>query len=114
MSRTARSKTHGSIIGGFCLLAMLAVVSAADLSAPSVDAAFKKFWEARNPQEAARAAAEIVKSGIAFDAALARLKQGRTYRSTVPRGIVRLSRRSGGKVFYYDLNVPTTYDPRRS
>src|SRR5712671_1870084 len=112
MSRTARSETHSSIIGGFCLLAMLGVL-AADVSAQTVDAAFKKFWDAHNPQEAGRAVAGIVRSGVTFDGAFARLKQGRTYRSTAPRGIVRLSRRSAGKVFYYDLNVPATYDASR-
>ncbi|OFV91568.1 MAG: hypothetical protein A3G76_07765 [Acidobacteria bacterium RIFCSPLOWO2_12_FULL_65_11] len=93
---------------------MLAVLSGVDVSAQSVDAAFKRFWEARNPQEAGRAAADIVRSGVTFDEALARLKRGRPYRPDVPRGIVRLSRRSGSQVFYYDLNVPATYDPSRT
>lgn len=93
---------------------MLAVTSAVDVSAQGVDAAFRKFWEARNPQEAGRAAADVVRAGVGFDEAVARLKRGRTYSANVPRGIVRLSRQSGRQVFYYDLNVPATYDPARA
>ena len=81
--------------------------------AVNLNPAFKKFWDARNPQEAARAATELVRARAPFDAVLARLKQGRPYSASVPRGVVHLSRRSGGVQFFYDLDVPKDYTPSR-
>lgn len=85
------------------------------LAAPpvSVDAAFRQFWNARNRQEAAKAADVVVESGVGFDDAYARLKKGRTYSAKVPRGVVRSSHRIDGTEFIYTLDVPRTYDPAR-
>jgi hypothetical protein len=94
-----------------CAIACAIVVSAAPPA--SVDAAFEKFWSARNPQDAAKAAQAVVSSGVAFDDALARLKRGRSYSPDVKRGIIRLQRRTSVGEFFYDLHVPQTYDPAR-
>ena len=60
----------------FLLFAAL-VASMCLVSAQSpVDAAFRQFWDARNPQEAAEAGSAVVKSGARFDDAFARLKKG--------------------------------------
>ena len=48
-------------------------------AAPDVDAAFAKFWNAKNPSDAAKAANDIAKTGASFDDVYARLRQGRTY-----------------------------------
>src|SRR4051812_2846816 len=80
---------------------------------PAVDAVFKRFWDARTPQEAATAADALIKSKVGFDEAFARLKRGRPYTSDVPRGIVRLSHRVGGTEFPYIVEVPATYDANR-
>jgi predicted esterase len=80
----------------------------------TVDAAFTRFWSAANPPEAAAAVDMVIKSGVSFDEALARLKRGRLYSSQVPRGIVRLSHRIGNRDFVYTLDVPDTYDPARA
>jgi pimeloyl-ACP methyl ester carboxylesterase len=78
-----------------------------------VDAAFRQFWDARNPQEAAAAGSAVVKSGARFADALARLKKGRPYAADVPRGVVRLSHAIAAVEFPYTLDVPQTYDPAR-
>ena len=80
---------------------------------PTPDAAFQKFWDARNPQDAAKAAQALVGSGVTFDETLARLKRGRTYLTSAKRGVVHLDRRSIAGDFFYDLIVPETYDPGR-
>ncbi len=80
----------------------------------AIDAAFKQFWDARSPDEAARAAAAVLQSGVSVDEAFARLKRGRAYLPQAARGVVRLSRRVGQDEFGYTLDVPQTYDPSRA
>ena len=75
----------------------------------TLDAAFARFWAARNPSEAARAAPAIERSGASFDEVYARLKRGRPYSKDVPTGIV--TGRRGA--FAYTIDVPATYDPSR-
>lgn len=105
-------KTHRHIIGVVAALTTFAVTSSA-ARPTSIDAAFQKFWEARDPDQAGKVADEVVQSGVGFDAALARLREGRSYSANVPRGIVRLSRRDSDGEFFYALNVPDNYDPSR-
>jgi hypothetical protein len=78
-----------------------------------VDAAFKAFWAARNPQDAARLIPEIVKSGVSVADAVKRLKDGRPYSSAVVKGVVRSSYTAHGKEFFYSVDVPPSYDPER-
>ena len=116
MRTTTARNTHASIIGALSASLAMLVVVMAGASAPApdrVDAAFRKFWEARNTSQAARATEDVVASGASFDEALARLKQGRTYSATVKRGVVRSSRSAGGETFFYDVVVPADYDPSR-
>ena len=51
----------------------------AGLSASDVDSKFKVFWEAKNTQEAAKLAPDIVNSGVTFEEAFKHLKTGRPY-----------------------------------
>ena len=76
-------------VSGLVLLIAAAVGAAPP---PSVDTAFQKFWSARNPDDAAKAAGGVVSSGVTVDAALARLKAGRPYSSHVKHGLVHLQR----------------------
>ena len=94
---------------------ILAFVIAARLLQPAttpsaLDAAFAKYWDAKNPVEAAKAANDIVKAAPAFDDVYARLQHGRTYAKTPPTGTIRARR---GPRFEYWLNVPATYDAAR-
>jgi hypothetical protein len=92
------------------LAAAATLTGAAPQPSSAVDAAFAKFWAAKNPGDAAKAAVEVVKTGSAFDEAFARLKRGRTFDTHPPVGIV--SGRRGE--FSYFLDVPATYDPSHS
>jgi len=105
-----------SHLGVFCTLCILCVLGAAVSTAapPSIDAAFKKFWEAHSPQEASKTVQDIVSSGVTFADALARFKRGRTYDATVKRvTLVHFQRRSVAGDFFYELVVPASYDPAR-
>src|SRR5437773_456503 len=80
---------------GSALVAIATVaLSANQTSAPAADAAFASFFHARTPREAAAASDQIVGSGVGFDEAFGRLRQGRVYSRDVSRGIVQGSYRS--------------------
>jgi len=91
------------------LVSTVAVYTTADTS----ELAWRRFWEAKNPQEAERAVGAVLKTAPSFEQAATRLKQGRSYSTDVPKGVVRLSRRSGDVEFPYMLDVPASYDPTR-
>ena len=57
-------------------------------SPSGVDAAFARFFEARTPAEISAASEQVLAAGVSFDEAFKRLKRGRTYATTVARGIV--------------------------
>jgi PDZ domain len=91
------------------------VVPGAQTSGPAtVDAAFASFFQARTPREAAAASDRIVASGVGFDEALKRLRQGRVYSRDVARGVVQASYRSESGDYFYTLDVPESYDPTRT
>ena len=96
-----------------CALAFLAATIAPSAASKDVDAAFKAFWEAKSPRDAAMAVPDIVASGVTFDTAAKRLKDGRPYSANVPKGVVKASYRAHGKEFFYALNIPESYDPAR-
>ena len=77
-----------------------------------IDSLFQKFWAADSPIAAARAAEDLVKSGVSFDDALRRLRQGRRY-TPQPAGVVQSSHRINGIEHYYAVTVPAGYDPSR-
>jgi acetyl esterase/lipase len=85
----------------------------ASATSTDIDAAFKTFWDARNPQDAAKVVPTVLQSGVTFDEAFQRLKTGRTYVATAPKGVVKGSRSAHAKEFFYSLNVPESYDPTR-
>jgi len=102
---------HFQQLAPFALVAVSAIGLAAQPSRSQ--AAFAAFWAASSPAGAAASIDALAGSGITFDQALAQLKQGRTYRSEVARGIVRASHQSGGRDYPYTLDVPESYDPAR-
>jgi acetyl esterase/lipase len=88
-------------------------VSAAQSNTARIDAAFQKFWLADSPEQATRLADDVVKSGVTFDDAVARLKAGRRYTPQQP-GIVRLMNKTrDGFEHYFAVNIPDGYDPAR-
>ena len=73
-----------------CLVGLSVVCSAALLAAPvDVDSAFKAFWGARNPQEAAKAIPDVIKTGTTFGDVLKRLRDGRPYSPAVQKGVIK-------------------------
>jgi hypothetical protein len=92
---------------------MVAGLSVSAAPPVSVDEAFKQFWAASNPQEAAKAADDVVKSGVAFGEAYAQLKRGRAYSADVPKGVVRLKHHFALGDFWYSVEVPQDYNPER-
>jgi hypothetical protein len=95
-----------ALLGGVAL-------SAAQASAPAADAAFSSFFHARTAREAAAASDQILASGVGFDEAFRRLRQGRVYSRDVPRGVVQGSYRSEIGEYFYTLDVPQSYEPAR-
>src|SRR5438477_642005 len=95
------------------LFGAVAVVRGQVSQATSVDAAFAAFWRAGSPREAAAAADRIVESGVGFDEALSRLRQGKVYSRDVLRGVVQGSYRSEAGEYFYTLDVPEGYVPDR-
>src|SRR5229473_4256653 len=96
-----------ALLGGVAL-------SATQASAPAADAAFSSFFQARTAREVAAASERIVASGIGFDEAFSRLRQGRVHSRDVPRGVVRGTYRGETGEYFYTLDVPETYDPART
>lgn len=76
----------------------------------AVDDAFARFWRAESPAAAEQTIDAIVRSGVTFADALARLRAGRPYDPNVPTGVVHDTR--AGR-FPYTLDVPPGYTPDR-
>ena len=82
-------------------------------AAPSVEEAFATFWKAASVDEAGKAVAGVLESGVTFDEAYGRLQKGRAYPANAPKGVVKLSRRTAAAEFPYTVDVPPTYDPAK-
>jgi acetyl esterase/lipase len=91
--------------------ALLAAACAASAASADIDAAFNAFWAARTPLDAAKVVPDLLRSGATVDEVLKRLKAGRPYSATVPKGVVKASYKAHGKEFFYAVNVPASYDP---
>lgn len=79
----------------------------------AIDKAFDAFWKADDAKDAAKAADRLVKTGIDFDVAWARLKAGRTY-AKEKTGAQTMRRSAGlGTIFENRIEVPADYDPAR-
>jgi hypothetical protein len=94
-----------------------AQIAGGDATSPAesaIDRAFEAFWAARDARGAAERIAPILKTGITFDQALMRVRQGRRYERDAPKG------RQFGRVRTFDgidheyaYVVPDTYDATR-
>src|SRR5947207_15895936 len=86
----------GRVGASIVAITIIAIVSRGLFAASSaIDQAFEQFWNASSPDAAAKTIDTIVKSGVTFDDAFVRLKNGRAYRADVPRGVVKLTHRLG-------------------
>jgi hypothetical protein len=80
---------------------------------PRVEEAFERFWDA-TATDVAAAADAVAATGVSFDRAMARLKSGRRYSGAVLTGVLSASYRGPDHEFFYSLDVPAGYDPRRA
>jgi PDZ domain-containing protein len=108
---------HAGRVWGLTLAvfgALLAAVPSANQAAPpTADAAFESLFQARNANEATAAVDRILATGVTFDEAFRRLRQGRAYSRDVARGTVQGSYRSEAGEYFYTLDIPENYDPTR-
>jgi dienelactone hydrolase len=81
-------------------------------AAGSVDAAFDAFWKAPDPKAAEKTIGAIVASGVDFDAAVSRLKAGRTF-AKEKTGLLRIPQQIGGEQFETLISIPPEYDPSK-
>src|SRR5436305_1487302 len=95
--------------------ARAAAISLAVSAQSGLDTAFQKFWDAKSPADAVKQVEAIVKSGVTFDEAFRRLKQGRTYgpQKTGNGNVVMMTNNANGIEHYYAVNVPANYDPAK-
>ena len=96
------------VFGATCGVLLTLFVSAGQ-TPTAIDTAFAKYWGAKSSVDAAKAGADIVKAGISFEDAYARLKRGRPFEPHPPTGIVEAHRGE----FTYHLDVPAGYDASR-
>jgi predicted esterase len=99
-----------------CSWLVLLVAQTVHLSAQStaaVDRAFDDFWKADDPSEAARAGERLVKVGVDFDTAWARLRAGRPYTKEKTGELSWRYPAGGGTVFDNVVEIPASYDPSR-
>ena len=104
-----------ALVAGLGCVALATLVSAAAgrVATADIDADFAAFWAAATPSAAARAAGTLVADGVSFDAAWARLKDGRPY-AAAPTGTIDMPIRIGGiDPFPNTIDVPENYDPSR-
>jgi predicted esterase len=98
-----------------CLFACAVCITAhpaADDAA--IDRAFKEFWNAGDTAGAAKRIGDILKSGVSFQEAVARVRRGRDYSSDVPRGAQHLLHRVTTLDHAYTVVIPEDYDATRA
>jgi len=110
---TRRRGTIRTLTLAAAALALVAAVAPAGRAAAPVDDAFTTYWAAGSVAEAVAAVPAILQSGVDFDTAMARLKKGRAYDGSAPRGVQTFTRTAGTTSFPYTVDVPATYDPAR-
>jgi dienelactone hydrolase len=98
-----------------CLLACAALFIAARPAADSaaIDQAFKEFWDAGDPGGAVKRIADILKTGVTFEDALARVRRGRDYSPDAPHGTQRFLQRVTTLDHAYTILIPENYDSTR-
>jgi hypothetical protein len=92
--------------------AALVAIAASARSPDSIDTAFDAFFRAGNPGAAEKIGERIAKSGVDFETAWARLRNGRSYTKAstgrrVERQVV------DGTAFENTIEIPDGYDPSR-
>lgn len=98
------------------LLVVGAVMVAAEVGArqpTAVDKALADFWKADDARSAERAGDRLIKTGITFDDALARLRAGRPYVKEKTGEFAMRFPAGAGVLFDNTIEVPAEYTPDR-
>jgi predicted esterase len=96
------------------LVGLCASVSLSAQPSSAIDKAFEAYWKAGSAADAVRAAERIIKAGVDFDTALAKLRAGRPYKKE--RAGEFSWRYPGPERTVFDnlIEVPADYDPART
>lgn len=97
-----------------CAGAFAAASARPAAQAPVSDAAWQAFWRAESPKAAAAEAEKLLKSGVAFDEAWARLKKGRAYGSAPTGERPMRTTAMAGVAYDNTVEIPAVYDPGRA
>ncbi len=103
-----------ALVGGS--LAVSLVASAQQPASPGsdIDRAFASFWDAPHAAAAAGRIEAVLKTGVSFEDALARVRRGRDHEADVPRGQqIGRHRTFDGLDHEYLFSVPRSYDASR-
>ena len=104
------NQTHTRLVAGTSFAVLMVVCLSAQQ--PGIDAAFARFWAAQSTTEAAAAVGGVVGSGVTFDEAYRRLREGRPY-TQQETGLLELTNElPGDGPFGFSVNIPASYDPR--
>lgn len=89
------------------------VVAATSRATTPPDEAFRAFWDAESPRDAAERTASVLASGVTFEAVLTRLKAGRPY-AAARGGRVEMPTTDNGNPLDNMVEVPADYTPTRT
>lgn len=96
------------------ILSSLAAATAPLAAQPApTEALWQSFWKADSPKAAASEAEKLLKAGVTFDEALARLKKGRTYQPVNPGPRAMRFSAQAGVAYDNTIDVPASYAPAR-
>ena len=95
------------------MLPLLIVASLAAEQPTAVDKAFAEFWKADDAKSAERTVERVLKSGVDFETAYARLRAGRTYAKEKTGDIPMRFTAGSGVLFENRAEVPAEYLPTR-
>jgi predicted esterase len=92
----------------------VAVAPAAARQSADIDKGFADFWKADDARAAERAAERLIRSGIDFETAIARLRAGRPYGNEKTGQFSMRFPAGAGLLFDNTIEVPAEYTPARA
>jgi hypothetical protein len=103
-----------AVVGGSLAISLAASAGQSASGGSDIERAFAAFWAAPHPAAAAGRIDAVLKTGVSFEDALARVRRGRDHDADVPRGRqIGRHRTFDGLDHEYVFIVPRTYDATR-
>src|SRR5262245_28493679 len=97
-----------------CFLCLLWTAGPAAQQQSAIDKAFADLWKADDAKAAEKAADALVKAGVDFETAWARLKAGRTYGKERTGELSMRATAGTGLLLENTIDVPAEYTPEHS